>query len=102
MQPDAKMGYGIIGTRTAQTQRAKIAVDDAVLLHKFSSEISVDKFLAEIPFPRSVCLSCLSLGGMWGPGSVSDDDQCSIVGWQRHANFPASFPFRGGAHFGAF
>jgi len=36
-----------IGTRTA-----KIAVDDAVLLHKFSSKISVDKFLAEIPFPQ--------------------------------------------------
>lgn len=51
---------------SAREQRtAKIAVDDAVLLHKFSSEISVDKFLAGIPFPQSqslfVCVSvCVS------------------------------------------
>lgn len=85
---------------SAREQRtAKIAVDDAVLLHKFSSEISVDKFLAEIPFPQSqsqsdcpfsvcvpVCVCELK--------SVLDDDQCPIVGWQQHANSPASFhPF---------
>lgn len=63
MQPDAT-GHRHRHANSEQ-RTAKIAVDDAVLLHKFSSEISVDKFLAGIPFPQSqslfVCVSvCVS------------------------------------------
>lgn len=71
------------GTRTA-----KIAVDDAVLLHKFSSEISVDKFLAGIPFPVRVRWT-MTNARLW-------------AGRKRHANFPASFqPFGHSNAFGA-
>lgn len=49
------------GTRTA-----KIAVDDAVLLHKFSSEISVDKFLAEfLSLTDSVCVRVCVCARRW-------------------------------------
>lgn len=88
MQPDATGHRHRHRHANSEQRTAKIAVDDAVLLHKFSSEISVDKFLAGIPFPQSqhVCVCELK--------SVLDDDQCPIVGWQQHANSPASFhPF---------